>query len=186
MRAGSLLPSLSECSTFFVSTLSSSMYVINSLQIFLHLSPLLEESETHLNHVTHTFLWCLPLTFVSGALVNLGWQPPLGWARISVAILVARGAGVAFLSLKVMAAPLLVVPPAIISAGLSIRPALSHLLLGEWDSQVEVHHNSRRHCLGAHDDLHTMGVKDIATSVYLKCLLVHTPPSDNSNFFFLS
>lgn len=159
MRAGSLLPSSSGSSTFFIkSTVSSSMYVINSLQNFLPLSPLLEESETHLNHVTHTFLWCLPLTFVSRAWVHLGWQPPLGWARrVSVDILVARGAGVGFLSLKVMAAPLLVVPPAIISAGLSIRPAWSRLLLGEWDSQVEVHHISRGHCLRAHDDLHTMG-----------------------------
>lgn len=135
------------------------------------ISPLLEESETHLNHVTHTFLWCLPLSFVSGAWVHLGWHPPLGCGRVSVAILVARGAGVDFLSLKVMAAPLLVVPPTIISAGLSIGPAWSHLLLDEWDSQVEVHHVSQGHCLGAHDDLHTTGVKDIATTVYLSAYL---------------
>lgn len=158
MRAGGVFSSSSEQSTSFIGTTSSSMYVINSLQYFLPLPPLLEESETHLNHVTHTSLWCLPLTFVSGAWVHLGWRPPLGWAmRISVDILVARGAGVAFLSLKVMAAPLLVLRPAIISAGLSIRPAWSHLLLGKWDSQVEVHHISQGHCLRAHDDLHTMG-----------------------------
>lgn len=38
MRDGGLLSSSLECSTFFIGTVSSSMYVINSLQIFLPLS----------------------------------------------------------------------------------------------------------------------------------------------------
>lgn len=80
--------------------------------------------------MTRSFQWCLPLSLVRGPRMAMRRRPPLGLAGV-FAITGARGASWGFLSVIVMAAPLLVVRPGLIPAVLTKVPALPRLLLNE-------------------------------------------------------